>query len=119
MLPIMVAYFRHEHKLEAAAAAAGTPVSAPRHSLGIPGGFQMRWSIIGLSLFLCVSDFLYFYALSIPDSLISVVSPIRRSGVIVPFIVGAIFLKEKNIKQKALLLAGVLIGILCLYFGSK
>lgn len=119
MLPIMVAYFRHERKMEASAAEAGTPVSVPPHNLGIPGGFQMRWSVIGLSLFLCVSDFLYFYALSIPDSLISVVSPIRRSGVIVPFIVGAFFLKEKNIKQKALLLSGVLIGILCLYFGSR
>lgn len=81
-------------------------------------GFKFRWSIIGLSLFLCISDFLYFYALSIPDSLISVVSPIRRSGVIVPFIAGAIFLKERNIKEKALLLTGVLLGILCLYLGS-
>lgn len=98
MLPVMAVY-AYRHRRQAA-------------------GFQFRWSIIGLSVFLCCSDFLYFYALSIPDSMISVVSPIRRSGVIVPFLVGAIFFKEKNILSKALLLLAVLFGMLCLYFGS-
>lgn len=111
MIPIMFFYIRHQRKL------AGKRM-APTEGIAGLGGFQWRWSIVLLSLFLCASDFLYFYALSIPDSLISVVSPIRRSGVIVPFLAGAIFLKEKNIKEKALLLLGVLLGILCLYFGS-
>ncbi len=107
MIPIMLVYMHNERK--------HTPSG---DGIACLGGFKWRWSIVLLSLFLCASDFLYFYALSIPDSLISVVSPIRRSGVIVPFLAGAIFLKEKNIKEKALLLLGVLIGILCLYFGS-
>lgn len=110
MIPIMFFYIRHKHKL--------AKKQAPIEGIASLGGFQWRWSIVLLSLFLCASDFLYFYALSIPDSLISVVSPIRRSGVIVPFLAGAFFLKEKNIKEKSLLLLGVLLGILCLYFGS-
>ncbi|MDD4921305.1 MAG: EamA family transporter [Bacteroidales bacterium] len=80
--------------------------------------FQFRWTILGISFFLCLSDFLYFYALSLPDSMISVVSVVRRSGTIVSFIVGAMFLHEKNIKTKALVLAGVLLGMFLLYLGS-
>lgn len=111
MIPVMVIYIIHQHKLI-------NEGNGSETGAAWLGGFQWRWYIIGLGLLLCISDFLYFYALSIPDSLISVVSPIRRSGVIVPFIAGALFMKEKHIKEKGILLVGVLIGILCLYFGS-
>jgi bacterial/archaeal transporter family protein len=80
--------------------------------------FQFRWSIVGISFFLCLSDFLYFYALSMPESLISVVSVIRRSGVVVSFAAGALLLHEKNIKIKGRILMGVLFGMFLLYLGS-
>jgi transporter family protein len=80
--------------------------------------FEFRLSIIGISVFLCLSDFLYFYALSLPDSLISIVSVIRRSGVIVSFIGGALLFHEKNIKLKGYMLIGVLFGMFLLYLGS-
>ena len=111
MIPILAVYIGRQRRLVAQG-------RSEAFGIGWLGGFQWRWSIVGLGLLLCISDFLYFYALAIPDSLISVVSPIRRSGVIVPFIIGAALFREKNIKQKALLLLGVLLGILCLYFGS-
>ena len=111
MIPILAVYIGRQRRLVAQG-------RGEAFGIGWLGGFQWRWSIVGLGLLLCISDFLYFYALAIPDSLISVVSPIRRSGVIVPFIIGAALFREKNIKQKALLLLGVLLGILCLYFGS-
>ena len=77
--------------------------------------FQFRWSILLISLFLISADFIYFYALSMPDSLISILSPIRRSGVIIPFLYGAIVMRDKNIKQKIWCLIGVLLGIVCLF----
>ena len=77
--------------------------------------FQFRWSIVLISIFLISADFIYFYALSMPDSLISVLSPIRRSGVIVPFLYGAVVMRDKNIKQKIWCLVGVLLGIVCLF----
>lgn len=73
--------------------------------------FTWRWSIPLIGVFLVISDFVYFYALSFPDSLISIVSAIRRSGVVVAFAFGALLFKEKNIKQKAIYLAGIIIGV--------
>ncbi|NDP22739.1 MAG: EamA family transporter [Paludibacter sp.] len=81
--------------------------------------FEFRWSIAFISLFLVSADFVYFYALTLPDSLISVVSTIRRAGVIVPFLYGAIIMHDKNIRLKIIDLIGVLIGMLLLYLGSK
>ena len=81
--------------------------------------FNFKWSIAFISLFLVTADFVYFYALTLPDSMISVVSTIRRSGVIVPFLYGAIVMRDKNIKLKVIDLIGVLVGMFLLYLGSK
>ena len=81
--------------------------------------FKFKWAIVFISVFLVISDFIYFYALSLPGSMISVVSTIRRSGVIVPFFYGAIVMHDKNIKLKVIDLIGVLIGMLLLFLGSK
>ncbi len=81
--------------------------------------FEWRWSIILISVFLCLADFVYFYALSYDDSMISIVSMVRRSGVVVSFICGALFLREKNIKSKAIDVVLVLLGMFFLYLGSK
>lgn len=81
--------------------------------------FKFKWAIAYISLFLVTADFVYFYALTLPESMISVVSTIRRSGVIVPFLYGAIILRDKNIKLKIIDLIGVLIGMFLLYLGSK
>jgi bacterial/archaeal transporter family protein len=81
--------------------------------------FQFRWSIALISLFLVSADFAYFYALTIPDSLISVVSTIRRAGVVVPFLYGAIVMRDKNLKLKIIDMIGVVIGMILLFLGSK
>lgn len=81
--------------------------------------FHWDWAIIGVSLFLSTADFVYFYSLSLPDALISVVSMIRRGSVIVSFLCGAMFFHEKNLRAKAVDLALVLLGMIFLYIGSK
>jgi len=65
--------------------------------------FQFRWSIAMIALFLMSADFAYFYALSYQDSMITIVSTIRRAGVIVPFMYGAFVLHDKNLKMKILI----------------
>lgn len=81
--------------------------------------FKFKWAIFWISSFLVTADFVYFYALTLPDSMISIVSTIRRSGVIVPFFYAAFVLHDKNIKLKIIDLIGVLIGMFLLYLGSK
>lgn len=81
--------------------------------------FVWRKSIFFISFFLVCADFVYFYALSYPDSMISIVSMVRRSSVVVSFTAGAIIFREKNIKAKAIDLILVLLGMLFLYLGTR
>lgn len=81
--------------------------------------FEWRWAIPFIAVFLLIADFAYFYALSIPESLVSIVSPLRRSGVIVTFLFGAFLFKEQNITRKAWLLLGILAGIFIIMLASS
>ena len=81
--------------------------------------FRWDWCIILISVFLCAADFVYFYALSIPGAMISIVSMVRRGSVVVSFLFGAVLLHEKNLKSKVVDLVLVLLGMLFLYIGSR
>ncbi len=81
--------------------------------------FEWRWNIPFISLILCIADWVYFYALTDPDSMISIVSMIRRSNVLVTFAAGALFFHEKNLKSKVVDLVFVFIGMVFLYLGTK
>ena len=89
----------------------------PKHKQTTP--FHWNRSIIFISLFLSAADFVYFYALSLPGAMISIVSMIRRGSVIVSFLVAAAVFHEKNLKSKTVDLALVLLGMLFLYWGTK
>ena len=52
--------------------------------------FHWHWSIVCVSIFLSAADFVYFYALTIPGAMISIVSMIRRGSVVVSFLFGAV-----------------------------
>lgn len=81
--------------------------------------FRWKWSIMFISIFLSVADFVYLYALSMPGAMISIVSMVRRGSVIVSFLFAALVFKEKNLRSKALDLALVLLGMVFLYLGSR
>ena len=80
--------------------------------------FQWRWSILLISVFLSLADYVYFYSLSLDGALISVVSMVRRSSVLVSFMLGALLFHEKNLRSKAIDLALVLISMFLLWLGS-
>jgi len=79
---------------------------------------QWRWWIPMISIFISIADFAYFYSLSYSDSLIAVISMIRRGSVIVSFTAGALLFREKNLKSKAIDLVLILIGLALLCWGS-
>ena len=81
--------------------------------------FIWRWSIPCIALFLTVADMAYFYSLSLPGSMVAVVSMIRRGSVIVSFIYGVVALHEKNIKPKLVDLGVLMLSLLLLVIGSQ
>ena len=76
-------------------------------------------NIVFISVFLIIADWIYFYALTFPGSMISIVSMVRRSNVLVTFLAGALFFHEKNLKSKAIDLFLVLLGMIFLYLGTR
>lgn len=89
----------------------------PRRHKSAP--FRWTPAILSISVFLTVADFIYFYALTFPDAMISVVSMIRRGSVLVSFVIGATLFKERNLRSKTVDLFFVLLSMLCLWIGSE
>lgn len=81
--------------------------------------YRHDWSIVIIAVFIAASDFLYFYSLSRPGSMLAVVSMLRRSSVIVTFVCGALLFKEKHLKEKGVALAILLVGMALLVIGSN
>lgn len=80
--------------------------------------FVWRWAIPCISLFLTIADVAYFYSLSVPGSMVAIVSMIRRGSVIVSFVYGVFALHEKNIRPKLIDLGVLLISLFLLVIGS-
>ena len=81
--------------------------------------FTWRWSIPLISLFICIADFAYFSSLNNPESMISVVSLVRRSSVIVSFACAALIFRERNLRAKAVDLVLILIGMAFIWIGTR
>lgn len=82
-------------------------------------GFHWRWTIPCIALFLTVADMAYFYSLSMPGSMVAVVSMIRRGSVVVSFLYGVIALHEKNIRPKLADLGVLMLSLILLVIGSE
>ena len=80
--------------------------------------FRWNWAIPLISVFICIADFAYFTSLADSESMISVVSLVRRGSVIISFICGAIIFKERNLRAKALDLALILAGMVLIWLGT-
>ena len=82
-------------------------------------GLKWDWLLLVISVFITISDFMYFSAVHAEGALLAVVSLLRRCNVIVTFVCGAILFKEKNLKAKSLDLAILLVGMVFLVLGSQ
>lgn len=80
---------------------------------------KWTWAIPMISLLLSAADLAYFVALSQEESMLAVVSMIRRSSVVVSFAYGAIIFREKNLLSKAIDMLFILIGMIFLWLGSR
>ena len=62
-------------------------------------------------ILLIAADYLYFYAVSLPDIHISILSLVRRCSCIVTFAFGVWYFRDLNIKRKVFALALILLGV--------
>jgi drug/metabolite transporter (DMT)-like permease len=88
----------------------------PQRQKGTP--FRWTWSILLISIFLSIADYVYFCSLHEAGALVSVVSMVRRSSVVVSFLIGAFLFHEKNLRSKAIDLFLVLLGMVFLFIGT-
>lgn len=91
-----------------------------RHSRPIHQPFSSSTvlPVVLISVFLVISDNVYMLALQDPDSMIAVISTIRRGGTVIGFAYGLIFLKEKDPLRKVFCMLGILAGLVCLALGT-
>lgn len=74
--------------------------------------------VIGISIFLVLSDYVYMLALTDPAAMIAVVSTIRRGGAILSFGYGVLVLREPDPWPKVACVVGVATGLAFLALGS-
>jgi transporter family protein len=71
-----------------------------------------------IGILLVFADFAYFYALSYTDSLIGILTALRRSSIVISFFIGSMIFRDKNLTAKWYALVGILLGVFLIYFGS-
>lgn len=71
--------------------------------------------IILISILLVLSDRIYFNAVNIPGSQISVIIPVRKLSVFISVIGGGLIFKEENLKSKFWCITLLLLGIALLF----
>lgn len=89
-----------------------------KHDKHSGGRFQWRWWIPCISIFLTTADIAYFYSLSFDDSMISIVSMIRRDSILVSFLYGVVILCEKQVRAKLIDLCILLLSLTLLVVGA-
>lgn len=76
--------------------------------------FEWRWSVPLIGFTLLAADILYFSAIAQPGAMISLISPVRRTSVVVSFLLGILVFRETQIGSKALCIAGIITGVILL-----
>jgi transporter family protein len=73
--------------------------------------FRFRPAALAVGPLLLLADAAYFRALAIPGAPVSIVSSVRRTNVVVSFLLGGLAFRERNRRLKGLALLGVLAGL--------
>jgi bacterial/archaeal transporter family protein len=71
-----------------------------------------RWSVPFIGIFLVIADYLYFHAIVEKDALIAVIDALRRSNLVIAFLLGGMLFGEMNIRKKGVAICGVLTGVI-------
>ncbi|KZL91765.1 DMT family transporter [Clostridium magnum] len=72
---------------------------------------RFDYNIPLMSLLLTISDRIYFTAVNIPSSQISVIMPLRKISIFISVIIGGLIFKEQNLRQKFWCICLLIVGI--------
>lgn len=70
-----------------------------------------NWAIPAIAVTYVIAEFVYLWALKQDGAMISVLSMLRRTNLVMVFVLSAIFFRELYLKQKSLAIGGVVAGI--------
>lgn len=76
------------------------------------------WTLVIIAALITLADVFYFYALKSEGAMLSVISLVRRFALVVTFVVGALYFKEHKIRDKAISLGILLVGLTLLLVAS-
>lgn len=79
---------------------------------------KLDYNIPLMSLLLIIADRIYFNAVNIPSSQISVIIPLRKISIFISVIVGGLIFKEENLKQKFWCICLLILGIALVFAGK-
>lgn len=79
---------------------------------------KLDYNIPLMSLLLTISDRIYFTAVNIPSSQISVIMPLRKISIFISVIVGGLMFKEENLRQKFWCICLLIVGIALVFIGK-
>lgn len=83
-----------------------------------PWLFSYNYSVLLMSIFLVIADWLYFKAINTTSSQVSIILPLRRLSILESSILGGIIFKEKSIKVKFWCVLFALIGVAIMFLGK-
>lgn len=81
--------------------------------------FRWDWALVLIAVLITGADALYFFAIKEEGAMLSVVSLLRRGSVLVTFIAGALFFKEKPNFKKICSIVILMLGMFLLLIGSR
>lgn len=79
---------------------------------------RLDYNIPLMSLLLTISDRIYFTAVNIPASQISVIMPLRKISIFISVIIGGLIFKEQNLKQKFWCICLLIVGIALVFIAK-
>jgi uncharacterized membrane protein len=77
--------------------------------------FKFDYNIIIMSILLVLADRIYFNALNIPSTQISIAMPLRKISILISVMIGGALFKEGNLRKKFVCTILLILGIIILF----
>ena len=88
-----------------------------RRGGGLGLGLTWSWAVPLVGVSWVLAELIYFHALMDPQAMVSLLSVLRRTSLIVAFLLSALLFREANLWQKTLMILVLIVGMAVLILG--